>query len=235
MKKTKKASRAKKEKHKRHFSIAFFIAIPGNFVLGCVCLISFISLFDYYIFDERIWALFATGFIGSLAVVGTSKIPKTRVFVHELKHAVVVLLTGNRLKNFVVDKHTGHVEFEMYSDKVHFASIIALAPYFFPLFSLPMLIACLILENGYNLFLSLGLGLALATDISMAYVDLHPHQTDLKKVSGGFFAGLLYLAGMHFLWTTVCLLWVVAGRNAYLFTGSLFFEFMKAVAATIAK
>ncbi len=233
-KRTRKARPGKKQKHKRHFSIAFFIAIPGNFILGCVCLVSFIFLLDYYIFDEKVWALFATGFIGAIAIVGTSKIPKTRVFIHELKHAIVVVLTGNSLKNFVVKTNTGHVEFEMYRNKVHFASIIALAPYFFPLFSFPMLAACLIFEGSYNLLLALALGLTLATDISMAYTDLHPHQTDLQKVTGGFFAGLLYLAGTHFMWTMICLLWVVAGRNAYIYTGSIAIEIMKVIAARIA-
>ena len=223
-----------KEKHKRPFSIAFIIAIPGNFILASIALISFVSLMQNYILDEEIWAIFLTSFIGAVAIVGSSKIQTFRTFIHELKHAVVVIFTGNNLKNFVVEKETGHVEFEMYKDKLRFAPIIALAPYFFPLFSLPALIVCLVMENNSDLLLAALLGITLAVDISMAYTDLHPHQSDLKKVTGGFFASLLYLASAHFLWIMICLLWVVGGRNAFVYTGYVIMQFAKILAAKIA-
>ena len=165
--------------------------------------------------NTETWAVFATGVVGALAVIGGSSIQKLRILIHETKHAIVVLLSGNSLKNFVVGNKTGHVEYEMYKDTVHFAPIIALAPYFFPLLSLPMLILCIAFEGQQNHFLALGLGLTFATDLSTAYTDLHPHQTDLHKISGGAITALLYLAGVHFLWTMVCLLWIAGGRNAY--------------------
>ena len=230
-KKRNRKSRKKPKKHKRHFSLAFLIAIPGNFVLACLCLIAFISLFQYTLIDEKTWAVFATGVIGALAIVGGAKMSRFRVFIHELKHALVVILTGNSLKNFVVGKETGHVNFEMYEDKVHFAPIIALAPYFFPLFSLPVLILCIFLENSHNLILSFFLGASFATDLSMAYTDLHPHQSDLQKIPGGVFAGLLYLAGAHFLWLMITLLWVTAGRDSYIYMGYVVAEIATQIAA----
>ena len=136
--------------------------------------------------------------------------PKFRTFIHELKHFILVVLSGNKVKDFHFDTHTGHVEFAMYSNKVHFGPFIAMAPYFLPLFSLPTLIACFVFEEWNKPMLCILLGITLAADISMAYKEIHPHQTDFKKIFGGFLICALYLAGFHLMWTSLCLLWVLS-------------------------
>ncbi|MCB0323080.1 MAG: M50 family metallopeptidase [Bdellovibrionales bacterium] len=220
----------KKKSLRRHFSIAFLLAIPGNFVIAAVLLFSFLSLAQKYPLATERWTVFATGLFGGFVIVGTTKMPTMRVFIHELRHAVVVLLTGNRLKNFHVDTHSGHVTFQMASDRVHFAPFITLAPYCFPLFSLPTLLLCVTLEEFYPLLLTLLLGLVLATDLETAFEELHPHQTDLKQVMGGFFASALYIAGAHLAWIGTCLVWVVGGRSAYLYSGYVMLELVKSIA-----
>ena len=225
-----------KEETSRPFSIAFLIAIPGNFILGGVVFLCFAQLLLQYRFGRsEIWALFASGFISSMVLVGTAKMSRFRVLVHEIKHAVVVVLTGNSLKSIQVKENTGHVKFGIYEHKLHFAPIISLAPYFFPLFSLPVLIVCIALDTNYIQLLSILLGASLATDISMAYTDLHPHQSDLQKVTGGPFFALLYLASAHFLWTSLCLLWLLAGRAAYVYCGYILAEKLQILALAIAK
>lgn len=220
----------KKEKIKKHFSFTFLLAIPGNFLIGALCLTTFLTLFQEYIFEKQIWASFAAGLIGSAMVVGTSDMPRLRTLIHELRHAVVVVLTGNLLKSIEVKKHSGHVNYEMYEDTLHFAPIIALAPYFFPLFSLPALAACLVFEDYDKTLLAFLLGVTLAADLVTAYGELHPHQSDLKKIVGGFFSSGLYLAGAHFMWCSVCLIWIQGGRNAYLYVGNVFLELIALLA-----
>lgn len=209
------------------FSIAFLIAIPGNFALACFGLISFTHLASQLPSNSLIWALFLSGLFTSATVVGTAKITRLRVLVHELKHAIMVIFTGNSLRNFVVKDATGHVEYELYRDKVHFAPIICLAPYFLPLFSFPVFIACLFLEGTNNSALAFALGVSLAADMSMAYTDLHPHQTDLQKVPGGTWFALMYLASAHFLWLMICGLWLLAGRKAFIYCGYIFYGMLR--------
>lgn len=215
---TRRSKNRKKKQNSRPFSIAFLIAIPGNFIIGALALISIAHLIHISFIKTEIGALFASGFLSALVLVGTAKISRLRVLVHEIKHAVMVILTGNSLKGMQVKSTTGHVEFGMYENRMHFAPIISLAPYFLPLFSLPVLVACILIEASQLRILAMLLGASLATDMSMAYTDLHPHQSDLQKVTGGPFFGLLYLASAHFLWVTICMLWVVGGRSAYVYS-----------------
>jgi hypothetical protein len=214
-------------KLKRQFSFSFLLAIPGNFVIAGICLLSCLFLYESYLFEREIWALFATGLIGGLTLVGSSQIPRTRTLIHELKHAVVVLLTGNSLRSIHVEKYTGHVDYEMSAETVRFAPIIALAPYFFPILSLPMLILCLVFEESNKAMLTLGLGFCLATDLTTAFTELHPRQTDLKTIFGGALASASYLAGFHLMWFSVCTLWVIAGRKGYLYAGYLVWKISK--------
>lgn len=217
-------------KEKNPFSLWFLFAIPSNFLLGCACIIALIGLQEFAVLRSQTLTCFGTGVLGSLIIIGTTKMHKLRTFIHELKHAFVVVFTGNKVKDFHFDTHTGHVSFTMCSTKVHFAPLITLAPYFFPMFSLPLLIICILCDQLYIYPLSFALGFALAADISMGFTELHPHQSDLHRVPGGFIFALLYLSGFHLLWTAFVLIWVFAGRNGYVYTGYLMLEFVELLA-----
>lgn len=215
---------------KRHFSIAFLLATIGNFIIAGVFLFSLLTLFGHYHLEKEIWTVFLTGFFGGLTIIGTTAMPKFRTFIHELKHALMVMGTGNRVKDFHFDTHTGHVQYQMASDKVHFAPIIMLSPYFFPLFSAPTLVLCLILGDYKKLIFCLILGFALASDIQTGFGELHPNQTDIKNIWGGFFSSALYLAGFHLSWVSICCMWVLAGANGFLYVGYVMMELVQRIA-----
>jgi hypothetical protein len=218
---------------KNPFSIWFLFAIPSNFLLGCALIIALIGLQELAYIRSQTLTCFGTGVLGGLIIIGTSQMHKARTFIHELKHAFVVMLTGNRVRDFHFDTHTGHVSFTMCSTKLHFAPLITLAPYFFPMFSLPLLIVCILCDQFYLYPLSFALGFALASDISLGFTELHPHQSDLHRVPGGFIFALLYLSGFHLMWTSFVLVWVFAGRNGYIYTGYLMLEFVELLAQRI--
>ena len=157
--------------------------------------------------------------MGTLGVLATSKMETFRTLIHETKHAFVILLTGNKLTKMRVGEGEGHVDYELYRDKLHFGPLITLAPYFFPLLSLPVLTGCLLFEFWNKVFLTLLLACALSFDLTLGISELHPHQNDLKSIRGGFFAGALYLAGFYIWWTLACLIWTVAGGRGFLLVG----------------
>jgi len=204
-------------KQHRYFSVSFLLAIPGNFLIGSACFITWLLLLDRYLLDKRVWAMFCTGAVAGLGLLGTSEMPRFRTLIHELKHALTVIFTGNLLKAIEVKKYSGRVNYELHAETMHFAPVIVLAPYFLPLLSGPALLACLLLEDLYREPLVFLLGFAVAADLSMAYSELHPRQTDLKQIKGGVFAALSYLASFHFMWLSVCLLWVTAGRKGFIY------------------
>lgn len=207
----------KSRKLRRHFSFAFLLAIPTTIGLGSALAIVNALLLTRYPFAKDIWSIFACGFIGALCIHISTSTPRLETLIHELRHAVVVILSGNRLTDFRVERGTGHVRYCMYVGRVHFAPFIVLAPYFFPLLSLPVLAACIFLETDYRIIMTFVLGVALGTDIGCAIEEFHPYQTDLRKIFGGFFSIGLFLIGFHLFWINLALTWVIAESRGYLF------------------
>lgn len=198
-------------------NIGFLLAIPSSYLLVFILAAAGLILASYYPQDRTKWSLFLACALGTASVISTSKIYKLRVLVHEIKHAILVILTGNKLERMEVSEREGLVTYLMYSKKKHFAPLITLAPYFLPLTSAPILVAAIYYERDYPLMLSALLGISFAADICFGVQDLHPAQTDLKKILGGFFTAGLFLAGMYLLWAIICALWLIAGSRAYLF------------------
>ncbi len=212
--------RAKNKNQEQQFgtvwSFGFFIATLGN-VLLCpflllLLLVSPVREFFYY---ESVMA-YGFGIIASVLIVASSKIHKLRTIIHEVKHAIMILMTGNKLQSIVAEKHEGYVEYKMYQDKMHFAPLIKLAPYFFPLFSLPMFCIAMIFDSVNAVFCSLLLGISLGADAAFGIEEIHPFQTDFKKLLGGFFISKLYLVGFYLFWSLTLTLWVRSGFGGIL-------------------
>ena len=133
-----------------------------------------------------------------------------------MKHAVVVILTGNKLNKIVANADDGFVEYQMYESRLHFAPIISLAPYFFPFFSLPIFVGALLVEHQSLVLASLILGAGLASDICLGVGEIHPSQSDFKSIFGGFWLSKLYLVGFYLFWPTFLFLWVNSGSKSIL-------------------
>lgn len=215
MKKQRKTKDEKKRRGGKALSIAFWTTIPCTFALGALCLITFLILFDKLLFQPQLWSLFAFGVIGAIAVFGGSSFRRGRIFIHEMKHALVVIFAGAKLKDFQVGATEGEVSYEIPEDQLHYMPIIGLAPYCFPLFSFPVLVGSAILEPNASELSTLLLGLAFGADLALAWSEIDPRQTDFREVAGGFLASALYIAGILFCWANVCLLWVLGGRAAF--------------------
>lgn len=194
----------------------FLFAVPSVFILATLALIILLVLFKQHPFDRHLWVSFCAAFFVALILVTRSSIQRLRTLVHELKHALLVVVTGNSVDSIEVGSGTGRVRYRMRSDKAHFGPIITLAPYFFPLLSLPVFLCALYFEGPYRLSFVIGLGVTLAFDYATNVYELHPNQTDLKAIYGGFLVAGSFLAGANLLWGLVCLIWVTAGRAGYI-------------------
>ncbi len=113
------------------FVIAIFL-LP----LCAVLTQTFFTVFARATVTQRLWAgeefwFFSLGAVMWLiAFFGLPRPMLVYVFGHELTHAFWVLLMGGRVSRFRVARHGGHIV----TDRNNFW--IALAPYFFPLYSL---------------------------------------------------------------------------------------------------
>jgi hypothetical protein len=117
---------------------------------------------------------------------------KIYVFGHELSHAIAGVLSGAKIKKFNVNKESGSVV--LTKDNIW----ITLAPYFFPIYTIAIVIiyTCLgwVTDTkrfyGYFLFF---IGFSIAFHIALTTYILSVEQSDLK-VYGALFSYIVILA-----------------------------------------
>ena len=226
-KKNKRKSPLQAKKPKKVGSLAFYLAVPTCLISGLVLLAAFIVLLPSYEFNKDIWTLFTCGFIGMSCLLLLRAPQRLLTFIHELKHAVVIILTGNRLTAFKVMKDSGYVNYRMYQDRLHFVPFIILAPYFFPLFSAPVLVVGIIFELQIRPEITGILGMALALDLLTNYWEFHPYQRDLREVFGGLLPIITFLIGISMTWVGLVLIWVHLGRQGYFYLGMMLLHALK--------
>ncbi len=207
--------KTKADSNRKLISLAFLIAIPTCFVIASLFLFTLLVLLQRGETPTQGWLLFLGGVTATVGILSLAKLNYLRTFIHEAKHGIVVLFSGNKLSDMEVKEQTGQVEYALYEDRDHYEPFIVLAPYFLPLFSFPTWVAAMILGSENFPGLLFVLGLTLTLDLATAWFELYPNQSDLKRIRGGFFFASLFIAGANFLWLMNCLLFVQGGRTAY--------------------
>lgn len=226
------------ELRRKRGSLAFFFAIPGSFGMGSLFLLSFLELSRTHHLQLESWVLFSSGFFLSFILLRSTTIMNLRAVIHELKHAALIVMTGNKVNELSVASGNGRISYEIFQNKTRFQPFIILAPYFFPLFSFPLLFIGIVGEiflgvSKYIFIVYLLLGLALAADLVTGFQELHPGQSDLKRILGGDIAVSIFLLGVNFFWIMACLLWVLAGHIGYVYASHTFLDFAEALARAV--
>ena len=150
------------------------------------------------------------GIFGAFAV-GIFIRGHTSVFFHEFKHSLLSGLAGNKAKGMKIQRDSGHFEYEYTEETAYYNSLIALAPYFFPLCTLISLpIAILSFQNSHLLGVIV-VGIGYGADLMMGLRDISPHQSDIYKIKGGYLVAIAYLTAMHLTILTFLLSWIFQG------------------------
>jgi len=165
------------------FLLGFF-SLP----LVLIILIIFSAL---YIQAQSLTKLFT--FIPCFALgLFLSKLLLTRskgVYFHELRHALISSLVGNKAVKMKVERKIGSFEYKYSKESEKYNAFIALAPYTLPLFTFLCVIISWFVPQYFIIILALGLGF----DCEQWWRDLGPHQTDINTISGGVFVGMLFV------------------------------------------
>ena len=117
------------------------------------------------------------------------------VFGHELTHALWTWLFGGEVKRMKVTSSGGHVVIS----KTNF--VIALAPYFFPLYAVIVVVIFLIGHliwnwHGYLVYFHLLVGAAYAFHVTLTFHTLQTRQTDITSQGYLFSAVVIFLGNV---------------------------------------
>ena len=183
--------------------VKFVVAI---FLLP-VCAIltqTFFTAFARATMTQRLWAaqefwFFSLGAVlWLIAFLGLPRPILLYVFGHELTHAVWIWLMGGRVSRFRVGRDGGHVV----TNRTNFW--IALAPYFFPLYSILAIAIFGALSLFYNLqpygrLLYAVIGATWAFHLTFACWMIPKNQTDLRDHGTFFSLVVIYLMNLALL------------------------------------
>ena len=134
-------------------------------------------------------------FFGCVWVFGEPRFLRLYVFGHELTHAVWAWAMGGRIRGFKVTRRGGYVV----TDKSNF--LIALAPYFYPLYSLAVLVGYGLASvfydlSGFTPVLFAMLGVTWAFHFSFTLWMIPKGQSDLAAHGNFFSLVIIYLANL---------------------------------------
>src|SRR5438270_1290465 len=161
---------------------------------------TFFTAFTRATIDQRLWAgaefwFFSLGVVlWLIAFVGLPQPVIIYVFGHEVTHVVWVWLMGGRVSKFRVSGDGGHIV----TNRTNF--VIALAPYFFPLYSVLVIAAYGIGSLFFNVarygqLLYATLGITWAFHLTFTCWMIPKNQTDLSD--HGTFFSLVFIYVMN--------------------------------------
>lgn len=180
--------------------VKFVVAI---FLLPLCAILSqtFFTVFARATVTQRLWAgeqfwFFSLGAVlWLIAFFGLPRPIIVYVFGHELTHALWVLLMGGRVSRFRVGREGGHIV----TNRNNF--LIALAPYFFPIYSILAIAAYGVLSIFYDVqpygrLLYAVIGATWAFHFTFTCWMIPKNQSDLKDQGTFFSLVVIYLMNL---------------------------------------
>lgn len=201
---------AKEEKSEKVGGLAFFLSF---FSLAILSALNIFNLFKLFIraADWTEWRFFLLGIVlGSLFAQRFIK-GWVSVFLHELRHAILSNLVGNKWKGLEVKDQSGHFEYAYTAKTARFNAFVALAPYWLPLFTVVGGGASVAVAFKYRVALLIAVAFFYGIDLVLNFRDISPVQSDITEIKGGYGIGLFYIVIVNTFLFTIMAAWVTDG------------------------
>jgi hypothetical protein len=195
--------------------LAFFLSFV---VLG---ILSIVNTYNFFSLDIRWteWRFFFAGMLLGGMVAHKFITGWVSVFLHELRHALLSNLVGNKWKGLVIKGESGHFEYAYSKKTARFNAFVALAPYWLPMFLILGGAVSVAAAFKYPAVLLVLIGIFYAIDLVLNFRDISPIQSDITEIKGGYGVGLTYIFIVNLFIFTLVAAWVSAGFDGvkYLF------------------
>lgn len=143
---------------------------------------------------------------------------------HELRHAVLSGLAGNKWKVMNINRASGSFEYSYTRGTAHMNALISLAPYFLPLLTIPAVLAAWALFRHSHQNMVMIISFVFGGDLYMSVRDISPHQSDFSELRGGFGLGLLYVIAANIFLVTTLAAWALWGQAGLLLLMNTFWD-----------
>lgn len=159
----------------------------------------FFGVFKDY--QHYLYALAGTGiYLAYLLFTKRKNLGFWQTYTHEKAHKLVGLMFFRKITSFQVTSDKGG-KVEYYGDRNIF---ITLAPYFFPYYTLFLVIINQFVETKSNWIFDIIIAFTLSFFLHAVFVDARPFQTDIKR--NGYILSYLFIATFNLFFVGVILL-----------------------------
>lgn len=167
------------------------ISYPFLAVALVIAIMAFPDVYDYASRDPYIykWVLCGMGaYLLCARFLVASRESLTRVFTHELTHAIVGIMFLRKIISFNATKSSGVV---MHSKGLFGDIFISLAPYCLPIYTFALLLLRLLGDESSLFIFDILIGFTLALHINCYIMETRPRQTDIKNT--GYMRSLMFI------------------------------------------
>ncbi len=207
--------RDQKDKLEKSGGLAFFLSFPAISYLNFSLSIGVIGLYNTQ--DSFLFLWIFAGIVLGFCLSPIFTRGKIYVFSHEVKHAIVASLAGNKWKRMDIQRDGGGEYQYSYTKKTaHLNAFIALAPYWFPLLTIPASLLTLS-KIAQPEILRILIGTCLTLDLIAGMKDLGPHQSDLSTIRGGPKLAMIYVLLMNMFVIMIVASWSLSGLQGLKF------------------
>jgi hypothetical protein len=193
---------------RKNGGIAFICSLIFLTVLAAINFTVLPVLFD----EESLprWGLFLAGAVLGVGIASAYIKSYFAVFIHEWKHAILSGLVGNKPKGIRVRADSGHFQYAYYKHTEHMNALIAIAPYFLPLFTTIFFALSYPFTYPDSIKALFFVGFGYGADLSLGLRDVKPWQTDLTEIKGGYRVAVYYVVAINLVLFSYLAAWITA-------------------------
>lgn len=181
--------------------IGFFISLVSLAVIlliNVVFILLDLENIDLYTLRGVIIASIFGYFITNLTIKGG-----LQVFFHEFKHSLPSGFVGNRARDIKLGRNSGEFSYAYSEETAKYNALIALAPYWLPLFSFTIIVIPYLFRLDIDFAIwQLVVAFAYGADCSSNWRDIGAYQTDFQVIRGGPKVAYIYVVLMNLVYFT---------------------------------
>jgi hypothetical protein len=149
---------------------------------------------------------------------------------HEVRHSTVSGLVGNSWGKMHVDGDSGYFQFKYAERNRHFNALIALAPYYLPMFTALGAVFMLLYYYHYRKWSTMLLGFGYGIDLVLNIRDISPIQSDLTRIRGGYPVAVAFIVLAQLALASVLGFWVIGQVDGLKYLGAVYWEIIRSAA-----